>query len=68
MRGDLIETYEMIIEISNSRQFFNISPWTGNLLSRQISKTKSPNQLNFLGNKEIYIFLNCLINKRINFI
>ena len=35
--------------------FFNISSRTGNLLSRQISKFKSTNQLNFLL-KEYYIF------------
>ena len=40
IRGDLIETFKIIRKISNSgRHFFNISPQTGNLLSRQISKT-----------------------------
>ena len=39
---DLIKTFKIINEISNyGRHFFNISPCTGNLLSRQISKTES---------------------------
>ena len=48
MRGDLIETFKIINGISNyGRHFFNISPRTGNVLSGEISKTKSTNQLNF---------------------
>ena len=49
MRADLIETFKIIDGISNhGRYIFDISPWTENLLSRQISKTKSINQLDFL--------------------
>ena len=48
MRGDPIETFKIINGISNyGRHFFNISLLTGNLLSRQISKTKSINRLEF---------------------
>ena len=44
IRGDLIETFKIINGISNyGRYFFNFSPQTGNLLWRQISKTKSIN-------------------------
>ena len=46
MRGNLIKTFKMINGISNyGRHFHKISIRTGNLLSRQISKTKSTNQL-----------------------
>ena len=46
-RGDLIETFKIINWISNyCRHFLNISPQTRNLLSRQIFKSKSTNQLN----------------------
>ena len=45
----------MINGISNyGGCLFNISPWTENLLTRQISKTKSPNQLDFFANWVIY--------------
>ena len=48
MRGDLIETFKIIHGISNySRYFFNISPRTGNLLSKKILESKSINQLYF---------------------
>ena len=42
--------------------FLNISPQTGNLQSRQISKTKSINQLDFFANRAIY-FWNKLPNQ-----
>ena len=35
--------------------FKNISPQTGNLLLRQISKTNSTNQLNFFANSNIFL-------------
>ena len=41
---------------------FNISPRTGNLLSRQISKTESTDQLDFFANKAIH-FWNALLNQ-----
>ena len=42
------ETFKIIHGISNyGRHFFNISSQTGNLLTTQISKTKSVNQLDF---------------------
>ena len=57
MKSDLIETFKIINGISNyGRHFFNISPQTGNLLSRQISKTKSTNQLDFFANRVIYFW------------
>ena len=53
MRGDLIKIFKITNEISNHGSdtliFFNISLQTGNLLSRQISKTKSTNQLDLDG-------------------
>ena len=36
--------------------FFSISPQIANLLSRQISKTKSINQLDFFTNRVIYFW------------
>ena len=36
--------------------FFNIYPRTGNLLSRQISKTKTTHQLDFLANGVMSFF------------
>ena len=55
MRGDLIETFKIINGISKyGNEFFNISERTGNLLSRQISKTKSTKQLDFFSNRVIY--------------
>ena len=36
------------------RYLFNIPPQTGNLLSKQISKTKSTKQLDFFANRVIY--------------
>ena len=66
MRSDLIETFKIINEISNYRRhFFNISPQTENLLSRQISKIKSTNQVNFFANRVIY-FWNKLPNQMKN--
>ena len=48
MGSDLIETFKISYGISNyDRYFFNISPQTGNLLSRQILKTKSIYKLDF---------------------
>ena len=48
MRGGLIETFKIINGNANyGRHFINIFLRTGNLLSRQISKTKSMNQLLF---------------------
>ena len=53
MRGNLIETFKIINEISNyGRYFFNFSLHIGNFQSRQISKTKSINQLDFFLLKE----------------
>ena len=57
MRGDLIETFKIIYGIFNyGRHSFNISSWTENLLSRQVAKTKSFNQLNFFAYRIIYFF------------
>ena len=59
MRDDLIETFKIINGNSNyGRHFFNNSPRTGNLLSRQISQTKSTNELDFFSFllRENYIF------------
>ena len=58
MGGDLIETYKImefliIVDIFSSQ--------IGNLLSKQISKTKSINQLDFLANRVI-----CFWNKLTN--
>ncbi len=48
MRGNLIETFKIINPVSNySRHYFNIFTRTGNLVSVQILKTKSINQLEF---------------------
>ena len=44
------------------RHFFNSSLQTGNLLTRQISKTKSTNRLNVFPNRAIH-FWNKLLNK-----
>ena len=66
-RGSQIETFRRINGISNyGRHFFNISPRTGNLLSREISKTKSTNQLDFFSLLvELVIFgTNCLIRSK----
>ena len=57
MRVDLIETFKIINEISNySEHFFYIPPQTGNLLPRQVLKTKSSNQLNFFANGVVYFW------------
>ena len=57
MRDDLIETSEIIHRISNySRHFFNISLRTGNLMSRLITKTKFPDQLEILTKRFIYFW------------
>ena len=56
-------TFKIINGISNNgRHFFNIPTWTVNLLSRQISKIKSIDQLEFFANKVIY-FWNKLPNQ-----
>ena len=66
MRGDLIETFKIGNEISNyGRYFFNISPQSGNLLSKQISKTKSTHQLDFFVNWVIH-FGNKIFNQASN--
>ena len=64
MKGDLIETFKIIKGISNYGGYFflDISPQTGNLLSMQISKTKSINQLDFFANRVKY-FWNKLPNQ-----
>ena len=55
IRSYLIETFKITNGISNyGRHFFNISLWTGNLLSRQILKTKLTNQLDFFAYRLIY--------------
>ena len=63
MRDDLIETFKIINGISNyDGHVFNISPRTGNLLSRQISKTKSADQLDvFLAIIVIYFYGNIFL-------
>ena len=74
MRGDLIETFQIISGISNyGRDFFSISLRTVNLLSRQISKTKSTNYLGILTyiviyfrNKFLYQIKNCRSITKIN--
>ena len=54
MRDDLVETFQIIDRISNyGSHFFNISPQIGNLLLRQISKTKSTNQMGLFTNRVI---------------
>ena len=51
MKGNLIETFKVINGMANyKRQFFNISPQTGNLQSRQIKKNKSTYRLNVFAN------------------
>ena len=66
MGNDQIKTFQIINGISNyGRYFFNTSLQTGNLLSRQISKIKSTNQLDILL-IESYIFgTNWLIRLKI---
>ena len=55
MRGDPTEIFKIINGISNySRYFFSISPQIGN--SRQISKTKSTNQLDFFVKRVKYFW------------
>ena len=55
-RGNLIETFKIINWISwYSLHFFDISPRTGNLPTRKVSKTKSKlDQLDFFANWGIY--------------
>ena len=49
-----IETFKVINRILNlDEHFFNISPWTGNLLSRQISKTKCTCQWEVFANHHL---------------
>lgn len=55
MRGDLIETFKILNGSSKyGAEFYNISPRTGHLVSRQISKTKSNKQLDFFSNRVIH--------------
>ena len=55
MRSDLIKAFKITKEISNyGRNFFNISPQTENLLSRQISLTKFTTQLEFFANRAFW--------------
>ena len=55
MRGNLIETFKITNGISKiGKHFFDISPQTGNLPSRQIFKTNSTNQLDLFPNRIIY--------------
>ena len=64
-RGDLIETFKIINGIFNyGRHFFNISPWMGNLLSRQISKTMSTHLLYFLLIEQYIFGANYLIKSK----
>ena len=56
MIGDLIETLKINGIFSHGRYFFSISPGNGNFLSRQISKTKSTNQLDFFASRVIYFW------------
>ena len=57
MRGDLIETFKIISGVSQyGSTLFNISERTGNLVSRQKSKTKSARQLDFFSNRVIYFW------------
>lgn len=54
MRGDLIETFKILAGKNNyGNDFFNLSPRTGNLISRPISKTTSTKQLDFFSNRVI---------------
>ena len=62
MRGDLIETFKIMEILIMADIFLNISPQTGNSLSRQIWKNKSTNQLDFLAISVIY-FWNKLPNQ-----
>ena len=67
MRGHQIETFKIIefiyiLYLYNYRDFFNISPQTGNLL-RQLSKTKSVNQLDFLFPYRVIYFWNKLLSQ-----
>ena len=56
-KNDLIKTFKIINGISNyGGHFFNISPQTEKLLSRQISKSKSTNWLDFFANRVIYLW------------
>ena len=54
MRGNLIETFKIINGISNYGRIVYISPWTRNLLSRQIPKAESVNQWDFFTHRIIY--------------
>ena len=57
MRGDLIETFKILKGLTHyGTNFFNISPRTGNLVAREISKTKSTKQLDFFSNRVIYFW------------
>jgi hypothetical protein len=55
MRGDFIETFKILNGFTNyGTEFFNVSPRTGNLVAREISKTKSTKQLDFFSNRVIH--------------
>ena len=66
MRGDQSETFKIINGIFNyGGSFFKISPQTGNLLSRQILKTKSTNKLDIFLQIGQFIFgTNCSIKSK----
>ena len=65
MRDDLTETFKIINGISNyGRHFFNISPQTWNLLSRQISKAKSISRLDIFANRVMFLEQICLIRSK----
>ena len=65
MRVYLTEIFTIISGISNyDRHFLNISPQTSNLLSRQISKTKSTTNWNFLQIELNILGTNCLIRSK----
>ena len=54
MRGDQIKIFKIMKFLNMVNMFFNISPQTGKLLSRQISKTMSMNQLDLFANRRIF--------------
>ena len=62
MRVDQIETFEIMEYLIVVDIFLKISDRTGNLMSRQISKNRSNNQLEFFANSVIY-FWNKLSNQ-----
>ena len=70
MRGDLIETFK-IIEFLNMVDiffffFFSVFLFKLEIYYRDISKTKSTNQLDIFAKRVIYIFgINCLIKSKV---